>query len=348
MALIKSCMLCAATVVTSLCCSPAAHAQMCATGPGCQKGLEIGCVPARRSFGYYPTMWRRWPLEGPTPATGPAPEAVTTPPAQQQPAAKVEPDQPTVTPDDATLFPEGPDSAAPKSNSDTDSMPPFDDPGFNSPKNPPSDTGLPGLPSDTGLPGLPSGSAPGDAVPPGSSGSSQRMKSPLSDDAPPVMPDDDPFKDDPPTTPETPAAKPTSPQSRVKIPVPGNDEPGRQAGLRWRARGGDRRTRGRNVDVDARGLRPRTFAHPAAPRPPGNATSHAASRHAGTTEPVEDDPRGAARNASSIDGGLDRRAATLAANGQRLAAQPATKQLNRRTAELLAQRIAGGNASWKT
>src|SRR5262249_29683623 len=69
-------------------------------GQGC---IGVQCQPARTTFGYYPTTWRRWPLDKiPTPPK-PTPEAVATPPTTEKP--KAEEKEPTVVPEEGPTTP---------------------------------------------------------------------------------------------------------------------------------------------------------------------------------------------------------------------------------------------------
>ena len=223
MSLGKKLLVCVTAVVAVLCVLATADAQVCTAGGGCQKGLEVGCAPARRWFGYYPTTWRRWPSDQPAPVPTPA-TAPTPTPTAQEPAATVEPDQPTVMPDDATLFPSEPNSSgAPPANVEPDTMLPFE----NRPDELPDS-----LPSDTGLPGLPTG--PSDTAPSNSPDAAPRVQPLPSQDAPPTMPDDNPFKDDPPE-PQAPGAKATSTPSPSITSSSGTAA--RQGALQWRAAG---------------------------------------------------------------------------------------------------------------
>ena len=194
-----------------------------------QKCLEVGCAPRRITYGYYPTTWRRWPTEmlapTPTPAATPAAEQLPSPAAGEQPSGKIEPEQPTIAPDDATLVPteQQPEPEKPVPTTQPDTMLPYAD-------KPPE------LPAETpgGLPAAPSSPAPTKQDFPAPA------PSPPAEDAPPTMPDDNPFKDDPPA----PSVKLESPDSKApdskttykqtSLIVPATE---RGANARWRVSG---------------------------------------------------------------------------------------------------------------
>jgi hypothetical protein len=166
------------------------------------------------TYGYFPTVWRRWPEQ--FDAMAPQPEQVPTPAAQPtgpqsptdtQPSAPAAPTQPeTQLPFDTT--PVMPDTDAPPGPPDDDGpkagprdampFPPLDDEPFAPPPTAPApslDDTPPSMPSEpkaSGAPPTPSTTPTGDLGP---------------GEALPRMPDDDPFKDDPQQMPSPPTTK---------------------------------------------------------------------------------------------------------------------------------------------
>ncbi len=156
----------------------------------CAGGTCVPCAPKRITYGYYPTLWRRWPTERtakpaksqeslPTPAkeskpitpsdeTKPVEETPATPaePATEPPPAEMAPlfdDNPPAPPKDATPSPE----IAPPS--ELKELP------FDEPPAPPAQSGPPAKTSDPPGPGtldedpfkdeLPGGESPADEAP---------------------------------------------------------------------------------------------------------------------------------------------------------------------------------------
>ena len=261
----------AAFVLIGACWNSICTAQVPCMAPGCygscvhQKGLEVGCAPRRITYGYYPTLWRRWPTGSvahlPTTAAEPTP-SITQPtqPTDELPAPGGEyagptltpdlPGQPTLTPDQPTIQPDepAPGPAAPGFDTPTpsadepDTLLPFADeppaPPTDAPNSsrgtPSSGPAPPSLPTPS--PDLPSPSTndPAPELP----GLEPQIQAPPRDDAPPTMPDDDPFKDDPvqpdstQDTPPSEAPRQTTTSSTSEPNVP--TAPGK---LRWRNAG---------------------------------------------------------------------------------------------------------------
>lgn len=153
------------------------------------------CVPERVSYGYFPTIWRRWPTEHLRPATSQPSETTPTPATQEAPGQPADiplaPEQPETTPP-ATMPEEPPFGEPPPAMPDQGPIelpfgqepPPFDDA-------PPA---LPTEPKDSGLPSFDPTAPPA----PPSGGFPEPGTSVVPDQGePPVMPDDDPFRDDP-------------------------------------------------------------------------------------------------------------------------------------------------------
>ena len=230
-------------VVLSSCLIAQANAQI-PCGGDCQKCLAVGCAPARYTYGYVPTQWRRWP-EGPlTETPTPAKEQVAQPPAEtpgsesEATGPRIETEVPETAPDESPLPTIEPEPATPAPETtpgqptiQPETMLPFED----EPPAPPSESLMPG-PAESELPGLPSSPSPSAA--PGSPGLDSPLGAPPSDDAAPKMPDDDPFKDDP-------VAPGPEPQTSA---VPAGDQQARRASRagekasphgasRWRAVG---------------------------------------------------------------------------------------------------------------
>lgn len=162
------------------------------------------CIPARASYGYFPTTWRRWPTSQQAPAAARQPTALPTP---AQPATPAFPDtpspsapgqplpQPGATPLDEPPFGEPP--AMPKADEGPIDLPfgeeplPFDD-------SPPV---LPTEPQDSSQPAfdptVPSATPTVPSATPPTQPQPGTGTPPPPSDAPPTMPDDDPFRDDP-------------------------------------------------------------------------------------------------------------------------------------------------------
>ncbi|HTM56761.1 MAG TPA: hypothetical protein VL175_22200 [Pirellulales bacterium] len=172
-------------------------------GPVCN---DVTCVPRRLTYGYTPTSWRRWPGAVPAGAAQPAPEELPTPATEkgETPAEPAEPREPALTPEEAPLVPteRAPSGRAPSERSapaitpesEAPLMPPFDD----VPPSPPqrsTETAKPPASSDE-MPEF-SPSQPPEVVP------SETKSRATDSDPPPPMPDDNPFKDDPPSMPDT-------------------------------------------------------------------------------------------------------------------------------------------------
>lgn len=187
-------------IVLSCWCKPAMCGQRFYPASGCAAGPDGSCAPRRITYGYYPTMWRRWPEA--LPGVGPRePERVPTPAkAGGEELPSVEPETPSTPPAQDSSMPDLPGSEPAMPAPETEpSMPSFED----SPPTPPTDIEKPSEPL-----GEPS---PADVTP-----EAPAPVQPLPDaDAPPSMPDDDPFKDEPPV--EKPAAEPTRGASRTPV-----------------------------------------------------------------------------------------------------------------------------------
>jgi hypothetical protein len=236
----------AATILPVLCATAlGAHGRVC--GP-----YGVPCVPQRVTYGYFPTNWRRWPIEAmpviqqqpealPTPA--PEPAAPKTTPEAEQPPFGEKPLEPSPPLDAAPLTPPGqepmtppgqpgiappPDPFAPPGQEGQEPppampdakavFPPLEDeplvpPGTTAPK---LDDAPPSLPGET-APTAPSGAAPAEGMPELPPG--QPTPIPGDGDAPPKMPDDDPFKDDPEGPPTPPAATP-KPEAGTRLQQP--------------------------------------------------------------------------------------------------------------------------------
>ena len=151
----------------------------------CSNGAEGGCTPRRITYGYYPTNWRRWPSEGPTPAQ-PQPESLPMP-AKKEPLPKVEPDLPISPSEEVPLFPTDNEPATPEKSLESSLVPPFDD---SAPEPPKDNSGEMGVPD--GAPRRPSTSQD---LPPGPD--KVELPAPSTEDLPPSMPEEDPFKDEP-------------------------------------------------------------------------------------------------------------------------------------------------------
>jgi hypothetical protein len=120
--------------------------------PGCRNGNCPNCPVNSRFFGYYPTLWRRWPGTEPQPQPAPQPTAegatipaVEPPPPQEEIENKNKP-MGTEPPSAAT-----PGATGPTSEPDANPVPPTVDPNAKRPAVPPTDKGL--LPTPMELPG---------------------------------------------------------------------------------------------------------------------------------------------------------------------------------------------------
>lgn len=210
------------------------------------------CIPERVTYGYFPTVWRRWPTEYMQAGSAPTPEEVPTP-AQEEPLPTIEPETPEAAgpstgeptapaepPESPLVPPLDPDSLKPPTGSgptpapfeDTPSEVPFEEaPLFEDspPALPPEGSGKS---ESTSEPNLPTQATP--AVPDG--------------DLPPTMPDDDPFKDDPDAELGVPGAAPASGASMPDELAP------QQAAVGWSASGGSRVARPPESDKAPRRL----------------------------------------------------------------------------------------------
>lgn len=220
----------AGAIVLSLC-ACVAEAQRAYTGPRCGSPLGVPCAPQRITYGYFPTMWRRWPTERmeaveqpegvPTPAPEPAPQGPEVPvPGEPGGPEKTPPAEPLPPPfgDEPPLGPPGEEPPPGPPSEEPPLGPPEEaplGPPEEAPLEPPSakmptpsedmlappktDTPSPLL--DDAPPEMPresAGGPPAGATPAeGPSEPSRTDLSPPDSDAPPTMPDDDPFKDDP-------------------------------------------------------------------------------------------------------------------------------------------------------
>jgi hypothetical protein len=217
-------------------------------GGHCGSPLGVPCVPQRVTYGYFPTQWRRWPIEHveavapgepetvPTPAAQPLPEAPPQDEIPQPPSGPAEkpPEEPSAPPFD-TGPPTQPPAAPP--GGEMPLPPPLEDEPF---APPPSESPLP--PFEDAPPGLPPAESPVPGAtpePPADTKPSEELPEPPGQapppdlDAPPTMPDDDPFKDEP-ESPMPPAAGAPKPDTGRL------DEPHRPLphAARWRAPGG--------------------------------------------------------------------------------------------------------------
>ena len=152
---------------------------------GCPTGTDGGCAPRRITYGYYPTTWRRWPNEGPTPVKA-QPDSLPTP-AKKDPLPKVEADVPVAPSEEMPMFPTDNEPAAPEQSLESSLVPPFDD---SAPEPPKEDSGEREFPG-----GEPRRPGTRDELPPGPG--KVELPAPSTEDLPPTMPEEDPFKDEP-------------------------------------------------------------------------------------------------------------------------------------------------------
>ena len=167
----------------------------------CYSPLGVPCAPKRESYGYFPTIWRRWPIEQPETIAPREPETLPTPAEQPSPAivsdgAGTVPSGPGPTPP-SPVVPEGQPPESPLA-------PPFEDAPLKSPSEvaplpSPFDDAPPGLPDAADSPSPPPMKPqPTTEALPSNDLPAQPEKQPAADaDLPPTMPSDDPFKDDP-------------------------------------------------------------------------------------------------------------------------------------------------------
>lgn len=112
--------------------------------PGCRNGNCPNCPVNARYFGYYPTIWRRWPgtEPQPQPAPQPAPEQNQVPAVEPPPAAEEIEKSKTMSDSAGGAGSGAPDSAK------AGTTPPADDSGPKTPPMPPADRGTLLPPSD--------------------------------------------------------------------------------------------------------------------------------------------------------------------------------------------------------
>ena len=150
----KQACLCAIVILSGVCVDAAKAENLyppngsVAGNHGCVSGA---CLPARLTFGYYPTTWRRWPMDKIPKPTKPEPETIETPPVKEEPKTDEETKEPSdeesldATPTTPPIEKPPADKPSPEFSPDT----PFDD---NPPKPPQDLTPKSDLPSDAPAP----------------------------------------------------------------------------------------------------------------------------------------------------------------------------------------------------